>query len=102
MRNARLCTTVSVFTRSGAAKGYGALESLTQDDALMVVSAPLKVGDTYRYLLIDHTSGMVTHRFGKVLSTRYAFNDDEELPAECRVQWLNPSEIEGVAQAEAS
>lgn len=81
--------------------GYGVLEALTHDDALMVVSVPLKVGDTYRYLLIDHTNGMVAQRFGKVLSTRHAFNEDEELPAECRVQWLSPAEVEELSQAEA-
>lgn len=101
MGDERLSVTVLVWTREGPACAYGVVETLTTTDTLMALSEPLRPGDLFQFLLIDRTHRTSSRRFGRVTSTRHAINPDEELTAECQVQWVAAGVADEPPAAEA-
>jgi hypothetical protein len=88
----RLSFSVFVWTREGAPRGYGVIETLSLADSLMVLSVALRPNEMLRFLLVNHAHPpSVADRVGRVVWTRHAFNPDEELVAESRVQWVSAS-----------
>ena len=99
MGDERPSITVLVWTCEGTACAYGFVEALTPTEALMALSEPLRPGDLFRFLVINRASRSSSTRFGRVTSTRHAFNPVEELAAECQIQWAGGSVGEASAGA---